>query len=219
MTDLQAQNNSPRPQPLPRPTTQPAHADDGDDLDDEDEDEDMDDDDDKNNEGSSTPAAAAALEHSASMVSLPSLSQITTSPSIFGAGAGRHYSISSASQASYSPYFRSTQTSPAFGPQLHHVSTAPAYGGGSNSASGLGSPALRPIDQLRNIAEGATELSDKQRLAPKPGRGSDHDLDHEATAALLMLNNDRRQWRAAAQITPDDRRGNGGMSVRDLLSG
>lgn len=196
----------------PPPTTLAQSA-----LDDEDDDdEDMED---ENDEAAASTPATAALDHSNSMVSLPSLSQITTtnttSPSIFSVGAGRHYSISSASQASYSPYFHSNQTSPAFGPQLSHVSTAPAF----SNAFGLGSPALKPADSahtLRQIAEGATELSEKHRTTAKSGR-SEHELDQEATAALLMLNNDRRSWRSARES--DSGRANAGMSVRDLLSG
>lgn len=175
--------------------------------------------------GNSTPATST-LEHSNSVVSLPSLSQITTttttSPSIFSAGAGRHYSISSAA-SSYSPFFHSNQPSPAFGPQLHHVSTAPTF----NNTFGLGSPALKPIDsaaQLRHIAEGATELSEKQQQPNKRARAgrSEQDLDQEATAALLMLNHDRRNWTAQQQrdANPDpSSRSSTGMSVRDLLSG
>jgi hypothetical protein len=193
-----------------------------------------------------TTPAMSAYEHSGSVVSLPSLSQITTntsisSPSVFAAGAGRHYSISSAaSQPSYSPYFHSNQASPAFGPQLHHISNAPTFSG----AFGLGSPALKPVDSsaptLRQIAEGANELNEKQRLAAtaaakaakangKSDR-SEHELDQEATAALLMLNNDRRNWRAGQQQPPPPpsqsqpesdptSRSSTGMSVRDLLSG
>lgn len=173
----------------------------------------------ENDAGASTPATTA-LEPSNSRVSLPSLSQITTtstnSPSIFSTAAGRHYSISSASQASYSPYFHSNQTSPAFGPQLTHA--APSFSG----AFGIGSPALKPVDSahhLRQIAEGATELSEKkQRQASRSSVRSEHELDQEATAALLMLNSDRRSWRAG-QEGESSRSGNTGMSVRDLLSG
>ncbi|EMD00946.1 hypothetical protein BAUCODRAFT_190174 [Baudoinia panamericana UAMH 10762] len=216
VADLQAQNNSPRPQPPPTLAAQGAHEDD------DDEDEDMEDD---NDEGTESIPATTTLEHSNSMVSLPSLSQITTtnttSPSIFGTGAGRHYSISSASQASYSPYFHSNQTSPAFGPQLSHIHSAPPYG----TNFGLGSPALKAVDSaftLRQIAEGASELSEKQRLgSAKAGGRSEHELDHEAAAALSMLNNDRRNWRPATAGGHADEvaKANTGMSVRDLLSG
>ncbi|QIX02204.1 hypothetical protein AMS68_007721 [Peltaster fructicola] len=205
--DLQSQKSPSQLQAPTAPRVAPTH-------DEEDEDEEMEDD---QEEEASTPATGA-LEQSNSVISLPSLSQITSastsSPSIFGTGAGRQYSISSASQASYSPYFHSNQPSPAFGPQLHHVSTAPSYA----SAFGIGSPALHPIDQLRQIADGVTELSEKQqRPATKAGR-HEQDLDHEATAALLMLNNDRRQWRTVQQEN-EERRSTNGMSVKDLLSG
>ena len=213
MSDLQAQNNSPRPQP---PSARQE-------VDDDDDDDDEMDEDDDDQASTSTPVTTAQ-DRSSSMVSLPSLSQMTTttttSPSVFSAGTGRHYSISSASQASYSPYFHSNQTSPAFGPQLSHVSTMPASAGPYRDTFGLGSPALKPADsaqQLRQVAEGASELSEKQRpSSAKVGR-SEHELDQEATAALLMLNNDRRNWRTAQE--GEGGRSNTGMSVRDLLSG
>ncbi|TKA72627.1 hypothetical protein B0A55_05978 [Friedmanniomyces simplex] len=226
VTDLQAQNNSPRPQPPPLRAER--------EDDEDDDDEDMADDNDDEATAASTPATSA-LEQSGSAISLPSLSQLTTtisnSPLTFSAGAGRHYSISSASQASYSPYFHSTHTSPAFGPQLSHMHSAPPY-----SHFGLGSPALRPIDSgahpssLRQVAEGAvTELAVEKKRAsvsrPGGGRRSDHDLDQEAAAALSMLNHDRRAWRAGASGSSvvEGAAGSGGastgMSVRDLLSG
>ncbi|KAK0939020.1 hypothetical protein LTR48_000410 [Friedmanniomyces endolithicus] len=258
VTDLQAQNNSPRPQPPPlrvnRGTT-------NEDDEDEDEDEDMaddnaDDDNDANEAtASSTPATSALEPSGSSAISLPSLAQLTTtlsnSPATFGPSAGasgRHYSISSQSQASYSPYFHSTHTSPAFGPQpsnssSHSYAGLPAYGG----PFGLGSPALRPMDSaggvmqqqqsqsLRMMAEGGMELAEKQRAGGTgrgnggSGRKSDPDLDREAAAALSMLNHDRRGWRAAgtgsSAVVGDGAAGVGGvggstgMSVKDLLSG
>ncbi|KJY01567.1 hypothetical protein TI39_contig287g00002 [Zymoseptoria brevis] len=220
VADLQAQT-SPRMQPQRSEFRRTERQEE------EDNDEEMEDDNqDAATPGSSTPVTATLggnHSHSNSIVSLPSLSQITTastsSPSIFSAGAGgRHYSISSAaSQASYSPFFHSNQASPAFGPQLHHVSTAPPFG--SAAAFGLGSPALKPLDsslqshQLRNIAENATELT--QSLPPTKGARTERELDHEATAALLMLNHDRRSWRDGET----GRSASTGMSVKDLLSG
>jgi hypothetical protein len=138
-----------------------------------------------------------------------------TSPSIFPTTAtNRHFSISSSATGSYSPYFHSTHTSPAFGPQLHHVSTAPAVG------FGLGSPALKPLDSaphLRHIAECAAELSERQRqMSAAPTR--EQEMDQEATAALLMLNHDRRNGRHVSCEGSRPRSGKG-MSVRDLLSG
>lgn len=205
------------------------------DEEDDDEDEEMEDDNENTPQTSGAPTpATTAQEHPNSGVSLPSLAQMTsaTSPAMFS--DRRNYSISSASQASYSPYFHSNQASPAFGPQLTHTQTAPLY----STAFGLGSPALKPIDStntLRQIAEGAGDLSDRQRrasLVPAAAaqksngsntptsagaRRSEQELDHEATAALLMLNSDRRSWRASQNSNTNS--GTGGMSVRDLLSG
>lgn len=203
VSDLQAQGTSTNSQHPPAAFRRTEHNED------EDDDEEMEDDE-PADARTSTPVNTN-LEQSSSALSLPSLSQITTtsttSPSIFSAGAGRQYSISSAaSQSSYSPYFHSNQASPAFGPQLHHVSGQPPF----STAFGLGSPALKPMDSahaLRQIAEGATELSDQQRQARKNGR-TEREQDHEATAALLMLNHDRRS--SVRQST--------GMSVKDLLS-
>ncbi|KAH9835522.1 transcriptional regulator [Teratosphaeria destructans] len=245
VSDLQAQNSSPRPRPPARRRN----------AEDEDEDEEMEDDNDHEPEGTSTPLTTG-LDRTNSLVSLPSLSQITTnqtnSPSLFATGAGRHYSISSASQASYSPYPHSNMTSPAFGPQLSHMPSAslPAY-----SHFGLGSPALKPVDgslkpvdgplkpvdgsaqSLRQIAEGATQLNETRRIQSR-GRASHHakgdrteqELDQEAAAALSMLNHDRRNWGGAdpgsqstsgpvAETATRNGSAAGGMSVRDLLSG
>lgn len=159
-----------------------------------------------------------------SQISLPSLSTITTtSPSIFSHTAGRHYSISSASQASYSPYFHSAHTSPAFGPQLsHHASLSSGQNG--SHAFGIGSPALKPQDQAPWRAGAEAELS----LA-RPASGvdrskrSEQELDQEAAGGLLMLGNDRRSWqqreREKAAGAQPGRTGMVGMSVKDLLTG
>ena len=216
VADLQAKNNSPRPQAPPSIARKSAEQND----DDDDDDEEMEDDE----ERETTEAVATTQDRSASMISLPSLSQITTTttspPSVFSTDLGRHYSISSASQAGFSPYFHSNTTSPAFGPQLSHISSIPASAGPHRDTFGLGSPALKPLDStqhLRQIAEGASELSEKRRPgSSKPAR-SEHELDQEATAALLMLNNDRRNWRSSQE--GEGGRSNTGMSVRDLLSG
>ncbi|KAM3419140.1 hypothetical protein BST61_g5085 [Cercospora zeina] len=213
VADLKAQNTSPTTMREPPPPSRRRDAVE------EDDDDEMGDDGQDDDDCTRTPASAS-LKQSNSVISLPSLSQITTttttSPSMFSLGAaGRHYSISSAA-SSYSPYFHSNQASPAFGPQLNHVTTAPPFG----NAFGLGSPALKPIDSashLRQLAEGANaELSDKQR-APRVGR-SEHELDQEATAALLMLNHDRRNWRAVQHEPEPSRSSSTGMSVKDLLS-
>ncbi|KAL7944711.1 hypothetical protein V8C42DRAFT_79272 [Trichoderma barbatum] len=91
----------------------------------------------------------------------------------------RQHSCSSVStDQRHYSYSASTTTSPAFGPQLFANNVA--YTHSSASGSTLTSPALLPQT----------------------------DLDHEATAALLMLNSDRR---GAAN-------NNRALSVRDLLS-
>lgn len=158
-----------------------------------------------------------------SHISLPSLSTITTtSPSIFSQTAGRHYSLSSASQASFSPYFHSAHTSPAFGPQLsQHTPSA-----NGNHTFGLGSPALKPQDQgsLRQIVEGAAaEASIARPTNGDRARRSEHELDQEAAGGLLMLNSDRRSWQQREREkdggAPVRSGGLGGMSVRDLLTG
>ena len=104
---------------------------------------------------------------------------------------------------------------------------------------------MKPMDSgvhahhLRHIAESATDQLSHDRFE-KPSRRSsttlrqattaaaaarsELELDQEATAALLMLNTDRRQWRGSgvAKAAGDDsnsRRSSGGMSVMDLLSG
>ena len=215
VTDLQAQHNSPRPAP---PMAAPRSMQEDDD-DDDDQDEEMEDDE---VPAASTPATTAQVR-SGSLVSLPSLSQMTsastTSPSIFP--TGRHYSVSSTSQASYSPYFHSTHTSPAFGPQLAHMSNVPGSTGTFRETFGLGSPALQPLDSaqhMRQVGENISDLADKRRpKAAKTGR-SEHELDQEATAALLMLNHDRRSWQQTRPEGGPVRTGTG-MSVRDLLSG
>lgn len=219
VADLKAQTTSSRSHQhrVPRAPDMPVENENGDN--DEEEDEEMEED--PQEEGNTTPITAA-MEPSASVVSLPSLSQITStdtrSPSVFSLGAGRHYSISSASQASYSPYFHSNQASPAFGPQLPQILSMPPYG----TNFGLGSPALKPVDSaqtLRQIAEGANDLSDRLNRSGGGKRNrSEHELDQEAAAALSMLNHDRRSWRSANGNADSSRSGTG-MSVRDLLSG
>ena len=92
----------------------------------------------------------------------------------------RHLSQSSVSTEYRKPsYSHSANASPAFGPSLHGP-----YNGSSTPTTGgstLTSPALNP----------------------------QHDLDQEATAALLMLNSDRR-----GTVSSNGR----GLSVRDLLT-
>lgn len=147
------------------------------------------------------PATAAPMAHAQSYASLPSLqslpsiSQLTTvstiSPSIY-ATDHRHYSISSASAPSFSPYIVSQQTSPFFGPQYTSSQYACSASKDDAHTFVLDSPALKAQDTHQ-------ELKD----------------DHEAMAALLMLNTDRRRWSSDRDAPARSRAG--GMSVQDLL--
>jgi hypothetical protein len=172
-------------------------------------------DDDSPSETATSTPVTTSIHQSNSAISLPSLSQLATlaSPPTFASGTGRNYSVSSTSQASCSPYFHSNQTSPAFGPRLSSFSTPAPY----STAFGLGSPALKPIDSAphaKRASGEAAESPDKQDHAPLSRNASiEQDHDQEATAALLMLNHDRRNWRAG-----DGGRSSTGMSVHDLLS-
>jgi hypothetical protein len=76
----------------------------------------------------------------------------------------------------------------------------------SFSASSTTSPALGPsvYDYSRNLPSVGSALTSPALLPQR-------DLDQEATAALLMLNTDRRGTRGSIS-------GRGGMSVKDLLS-
>lgn len=76
----------------------------------------------------------------------------------------------------------------------------------SFSTSATTSPAFGP--QQHNGGYAASNASVAGSTLTSPALGPQNDLDHEATAALLMLNSDRRGVA-----------GNGrGLSVRDLLS-
>jgi hypothetical protein len=112
------------------------------------------------------------------------------------------------------------ETSPTYAPTAysHHPSVSPAIppqdNGRHNSYSSASysyststntSPNFGP--QSYEYAISNTSALTSPALAPQ--RGSDRDLDHEATAALLMLNTDRRNTGSG---------GARGMSVKDLLS-
>ncbi|KAI7534491.1 hypothetical protein KC331_g12535 [Hortaea werneckii] len=158
VSDLQAQAHSPPslPPPSTRSTRDIQNEDDVDDNDDEDE-EMLDEKSDGEEESQST--ATAAPTRTNSLISLPSLSQIypanpISPPILSSSGATssvRHFSISSASQPSYSPYIHSNHTSPAFGPQLSHYQPSQATTNHGSSHFGLGSPALKPVDPSPSI--------------------------------------------------------------------
>lgn len=94
-----------------------------------------------------------------------------------------------------------------------------AYQSHTHSArsSALPSPAFEPQTQASGPGGYSTNFAPltSPALGPQRDTGLEKD-DHEATAALLMLNTDRRSWSSAAGGN-----GSGGrsMSVRDLLSG
>ncbi|KAH6682338.1 hypothetical protein F5X68DRAFT_155832 [Plectosphaerella plurivora] len=131
--------------------------------------------------------------------------QPSVSPALLSEDArNRHNSYSSASTDQRHYSYSSATTSPAFGPQSYNY----GRGGPSLPPSALTSPALVPLREHR-------------------------DLDQEATAALLMLNSDRRgslvgghsghqsdrSNSTGSASTPQPSQGTGrGMSVRDLLS-
>ncbi|KAH9870659.1 hypothetical protein IAQ61_006137 [Plenodomus lingam] len=99
-----------------------------------------------------------------------------------------HYTLTSS--------IRSTATSPAHTPSTTHF---------TNPFHTIASPSTGPVAAQPPSSSHASrpfQLS-SPALLPQPDRE-----DQEATAALLMLNTDRRSWSGAR-----------GMSVRDLLSG
>lgn len=122
--------------------------------------------------------------------------QPSVSPALLAEDArnrNHSYSSTSTDHRHYSYSASSATTSPAFGPQIYDYGRA---GGPSQPPSALTSPALAPQREHR-------------------------DLDQEATAALLMLNSDRRgtigSGHGRSSVTESQGTGRG-MSVRDLLS-
>ena len=91
----------------------------------------------------------------------------------------------------------------------------PASAGLHRESFGLGSPALGPVDSGKQ-RESALESPEEKRIGSAGKTRSEHELDREATAALLMLNHDRRSWGA---FKSGDKGRGAAMSVRDLLSG
>ncbi|KAL9945317.1 hypothetical protein D7B24_000088 [Verticillium nonalfalfae] len=122
--------------------------------------------------------------------------QPSVSPALLAEDArnrNHSYSSTSTDHRHYSYSASSATTSPAFGPQICDYGRA---GGPSQPPSALTSPALAPQREHR-------------------------DLDQEATAALLMLNSDRRGTIGSGhgRSSATESQGTGrGMSVRDLLS-
>jgi hypothetical protein len=160
-----------------------------------------------------SPEVVAGAEESASMVSSSSMS-----PVLLPSGA------------------QSAQYSPAFSPRNPgHPQRQPSL---EFSTTILPSPALGPTYVPETVHSphftwqaSAQPVSASTSPAMLPQQrnsissyGADTDIDHEASAALLMLNMDRRGTMdsvkdvptAPTQAVPDKRR-KMGMSVRDLL--
>lgn len=143
------------------------------------------------------PSVGNASYHSTESPSLTAQDS-TTSPVIHSHGS--HSSISTAVEHHRHYSFSTTTVSPAFGPQQNPVGAGwYVQSSHSASASTLTSPALGPLRE--------------------------RDLDQEATAALLMLNSDRRGHvstltrelnNSESSRTPKGKPR--GMSVKDLLS-
>lgn len=122
-----------------------------------------------------------------------------TSPAIFPADGG-HRRLSS------------LNTSPnIFGTAASHHNHRFSNHSNTTSPSILPSPSV--IGQPESMSRHQSFALTSPALGPQP----DSREDHEATTALLMLNNDRRTWSGANSkaSTPVSR----GMSVKDLLSG
>lgn len=113
-------------------------------------------------------------------------------------------------QPSISPaLLPSSHTSP-----LMTVKHRPSYSYYSANSSALPSPAFEPQTQAGGPSYAPFSLTSPALGPQEGGPGSVKELeqgDHEATAALLMLNTDRRNWSGP--------KGARGMSVKDLLSG
>lgn len=148
----------------------------------------------------------------------PSHNDAITSPT-FSPRDTRHFSFST----SMTP----TAASPSFGPSSHQQSQSPYLPARSNhypyaTAVSIASSALSSVTP--SPALGPSSVTPSPALAPQRSNSSngDVDMDHEATAALLMLNTGRRGSRpgtAEDVQQQQQRRGNQkAMSVMDLLS-
>ena len=118
---------------------------------------------------------------------MPSPEDLDTPPASAGPFAS-HYTSSHSSTAS--PTFEANSSQP------------PSY---ATSISSLPSPAIAPQHNSYDHAYSAS-------ISPVLSAHGSKDYDHEATAALLMLNQDRRYHRTSTSTNTR------GMSVKDLLS-
>ncbi|KAI7222242.1 hypothetical protein KC333_g1208 [Hortaea werneckii] len=211
--DLQAQTHS--PPSLPPPSTRITRdIQNENDMDDNDDDDEEMPDETSNGEEESQPTATAAPTRTNSLISLPSLSQVypanpISSPIFSPSGAtssARHFSISSASQPSYSPYIHSNHASPAFGPQVshhpHHQTTT-AHG---TSHFGLGSPALKPLDASPSIEskiEGKNQNNSGSAISTATASNRNPDtLQHLAERATIESEHLRHPQQPQSQFQP-----------------
>ncbi|GAB1734217.1 hypothetical protein NU195Hw_g9234t1 [Hortaea werneckii] len=203
ISDLQAQTHSSPslPPPSARSTRDIQNDDEMDD--DDDEDEEMLDEKSEGEKEESQPTTTAAPTRTNSLISLPSLSQLypanPTSPPIFSSNgttsSARHFSISSASQPSYSPYIHSHHASPAFGPQLplYHPPHPPSQAtpNQGNSHFGLGSPALKPLDSSpSNESKGSknnySPATATTTTSNRNGNGNGNPLPHQLPERAIL---------------------------------
>lgn len=184
-----------------------------------------------------TPSPAVTTRPSSSCISTPSYQRPSASPALRAQQQEEEEEEEepSPSPSSSSPVQRhepsswvSSSSFSAAGTSVEHHRHY-SYGGGGGVSSATASPAVGPgwgFGFGGGSAAGSTLTS--PALGPLLERG---DLDHEATAALLMLNNDRRgtvgslgNAGAGAGTNASCPGGGGrsshgrGMSVRDLLS-
>jgi len=107
------------------------------------------------------------------------------------------------------PHSRHPSISPAILPQDRHSSYSSASTDQRHYSFSAGtSPALGP--QLGTVRNGFASALTSPALMPQRGSIGERDFDHEATAALLMLNTDRRGVSGVVSGR--------GMSVKDMLS-
>jgi hypothetical protein len=174
--------------------------------------------------GDATPTAATYFrdEQDDAEDSDEEMSEAPTSPHSYRPHSGSVISH----QPSVSPaILPSAQTSPEI---LSKPSKFGSYGGSvyhshthSARSSALPSPAFEPQTQASGPAYTFAPLT-SPALRPQGGGAEPLEKDdHEATAALLMLNTDRRSWSSNNGGSAGSAGGAGGrsMSVRDLLSG
>jgi hypothetical protein len=176
-----------------------------------------------NDNGEVTPTTTTQFrdDHDDASDSDEEMSEAPTSPHSYRPHSGSVFSH----QPSVSPaILPSAQTSPEIlsKPGKFGSYSGSVYHSHTHSArsSALPSPAFEPQTQAAGPTYSFAPLT-SPALRPQGGGGEGLEKDdHEATAALLMLNTDRRSWSS----TNGSGGGNGGiagrsMSVKDLLSG